>query len=64
MPIRIDLTKCEGIGICEMLAPGMFEVGDDNQAHVVTDAHDEGDLDMAHEALSNCPRAAISVVSA
>ncbi|MGJ6123845.1 ferredoxin [Mycolicibacterium sp. Y3] len=59
MNIRVDGTKCSGIGMCEMTAPTVFEVGDDGQAHVIGGAQD--DAAMAQEAVANCPTGAISI---
>jgi len=61
MAIRIDLAKCDGIGVCEMLGSHLFEVGDDGKSHVLTDNPTTHDLDAAREALTNCPRGAISI---
>lgn len=58
MPVRVDELKCSGIGMCEMTAPEVFEIGEDGQAHVVGDP----DVDRAstEEAISNCPTGALS----
>jgi ferredoxin len=37
MKHRVDSTRCSGIGMCEMTAPTLYEVGDDRQSHVVRD---------------------------
>lgn len=58
MAVRVDGTKCSGIGLCEMTAPGIFEIGDDGQAHVIGDA--DSHRESAMEAVSNCPTSAIS----
>ncbi|MDR3663487.1 MAG: ferredoxin [Mycobacterium sp.] len=59
MKIRVDTTKCSGIGLCEMTAPSVFEIGDDGQSHVIGGADD--DHAAALEAVSNCPTGAISI---
>lgn len=59
MTVKVDPTKCSGIGMCEMTAPGVFEIGDDGQAHVLADAPDKN---AARDAMSNCPTGAISIV--
>ncbi|OBC11965.1 ferredoxin reductase [Mycobacterium sp. 852013-50091_SCH5140682] len=59
MKIRVDATKCSGIGLCEMTAPTVFEIGDDGQSHVIGDADE--DRAVAQEAVSNCPTGAISI---
>lgn len=61
MAIKVDRTKCSGIGMCEMTAPDVFEIGDDGQAHVLADASVAEDSDTAHDAMSNCPTGAISI---
>ena len=59
MKIRIDTTRCSGIGLCEMTAPGIFEIGDDGQSHLLDGA--EPDAALAAEAASSCPTGAISI---
>ncbi|KUI34248.1 ferredoxin [Mycobacterium sp. GA-2829] len=58
MTVRVDGTKCSGIGLCEMTAPSLFEIGDDGQSHVIGDS--DSDREAAMEAISNCPTGAIS----
>ena len=50
MNVRVDGKKCSGIGICEMTAPSVFEIGD-------------ADVDRAaaEDAVSSCPTGAISI---
>ncbi|KAA0120577.1 ferredoxin [Mycolicibacterium sp. P9-22] len=59
MTVRVDGTKCSGIGLCEMTAPEVFEIGDDGQSHVIGDP--DGDRAATLEAISNCPTSAISI---
>ncbi|MCX2715417.1 ferredoxin [Mycolicibacterium sp. J2] len=59
MDIRIDATRCSGIGMCEMTAPTVFEIGDDGLSHVIAGA--DVDRVAAQEAVSNCPTGAISI---
>lgn len=62
MAVRVDTTKCSGIGMCEMTAPTVFEVGEDGQSRVL-DAHPgAAELDAVREAISNCPTGALSIV--
>jgi ferredoxin len=59
--VEADRTKCAGIGMCEMLAPDVFEVGDDGAVHVHNDAVTQA-LDAAlHEAVGSCPTAALRI---
>ncbi|NGX09994.1 ferredoxin [Mycobacteroides franklinii] len=61
MSVRVDRTKCSGIGLCEMTAPAVFEIGDDGQSHVLVEDPVDGEYTAAIEAESNCPARAISI---
>jgi ferredoxin len=61
MTVRVDGSKCSGIGLCEMTAPAVFEVGDDGQSHVTTANPIGADLVAAQEAVANCPANALSI---
>lgn len=59
--VTVDANLCEGHGLCEAVAPGVFEMGDDDQAHVL-DVDVAGDLiRLAHDAARVCPCRAIIV---
>jgi ferredoxin len=55
MKIIADRGKCEGLGMCEAMAPDFFEVGDDGTV-VVTDEvpGEEHRTDLA-AAVDACP---------
>lgn len=61
MKVKVDTTKCSGIGLCEMTAPEVFEVGDDGQAHVIKAEPSADELPAVEEAVSSCPTAALSI---
>jgi ferredoxin len=59
--IDVDRDRCVGSGTCEMLAPDVFEVGDDGIVAVLRPGAD----DPAHEtavqdAVQQCPTQALS----
>ena len=63
MRIVLDRARCTGIGICEALAPNVFEVDDNGElvvlsADVPEDAHDE-----VTEAVEGCPTMALKLRS-
>jgi ferredoxin len=62
MRIAADRDTCEGLGMCEAMAPDFFEVGDDGQV-VVHDEHpgEEHRADVA-AAVDACPVLALSLV--
>lgn len=63
MPAFVDPSRCRGIGLCEAYAPSVFAVGDDGQAHVLSDDIADADLFGAEEAVANCPTNALSIRS-
>jgi ferredoxin len=61
MRIVIDHSLCEGNAVCEALAPDIFEVGNDFQARLLTEEPDETRRKVVEQAVSGCPRLAITV---
>lgn len=59
MKIIVDREKCTGLGICESLAPEVFEIDDDGGL-VLKEADVSGsDLDQVQAAVDGCPTAAL-----
>jgi ferredoxin len=61
MKIIVDENRCTGLGICESIAPGFFEVGDDGAMVLLRGqfgATDRGDIE---EAVRSCPTLALSI---
>jgi ferredoxin len=56
--VDIDLTKCSGMGLCEITAPSIFEVGDDGQAHLIAEPASD-DAAAIEAAVRNCPTMAL-----
>lgn len=61
MKVRVDRTKCSGIGLCEMVAPTVYQVGDDGQSHVLNDEASTEELQAIEEAIAGCPTGALSI---
>jgi ferredoxin len=61
MRIEADHDTCDGLGMCEAMAPEFFEVGEDGQVRVL-DEHpaDEHRADVA-AAVDACPVMALSL---
>ena len=59
MKVKVDVSKCVGLGICESAAPSHFEVGDDAQVIVVRDLVLGDDLASVEEAVRGCPTGAL-----
>ena len=61
MQISLEVDKCIGSGSCEMLAPEVFEVGDDGLAKLL-DASPGSDMESkVRAAEESCPTQAIAV---
>ena len=61
--IEVDRERCVGSGTCEMLAPDLFEVGDDGIVTALRAEPDAGDVDAAEEAVQACPTQALSLLA-
>ncbi len=56
--VTVDDSLCTGCGLCASNCPEVFEVGDDNLAHVTSDACNNCDL---KEIAEQCPVNAIAI---
>ena len=59
--VHVDLERCLGSGSCEMLAPDLFEVGDEGVVRVLRPLDGDDDLAPARDAVSACPTRALSL---
>jgi ferredoxin len=55
--ISIDRSLCNGHGVCEAIAPEVFELGDDGLAVLRTAMSEDA---AVQEACDSCPMGAIS----
>jgi ferredoxin len=61
MIARIDAATCRGHGQCELIAPDVFELGDDDRGHVIADLVPPGSEEAARDAVLMCPEGAVEV---
>jgi ferredoxin len=61
MKVRVDTAKCSGIGLCEVTAPTVFEVGEDGQSHAINPEPPEAERAAVEEAVNSCPTSALSI---
>lgn len=54
--VKVDKGKCIGCGLCTNICEEVFELGDDQKAHVKS----QEDVPCVKEAISSCPVGAIS----
>jgi ferredoxin len=61
MKVKVDITKCSGIGMCEMTAPTVYEVGVDGHSRVLKDEPSADEMAAVREAVADCPTKALSI---
>jgi len=61
MRIVVDRDLCQGHGVCESEAPGVFEVGKDHQVVVLEDAPADDRRAELEAAVRFCPTHALSI---
>jgi ferredoxin len=60
--VIVDPGKCCGYGECVVIAPDLFQIGDDNRAHPLLTAELSGeDAALARDASYSCPVEAIEL---
>jgi ferredoxin len=63
MRIEIDRAVCQGHGVCQMTAPALFELSDeDGLAYTPAGDIPEELHDQARLAASSCPERAVTIV--
>jgi ferredoxin len=60
--VTVDFDKCTGLGICESLAPGFFEVNDDGELVMLKDEISDDELQEVEEAVAGCPTEALQII--
>ncbi len=61
MRIVVDHDTCEGLGMCEAMAPDFFEVGDDDLVKVLNPEPAESDRGDVEAATLACPVLALKL---
>jgi ferredoxin len=62
MKVEVDFTKCTGLGICESLAPEVFEVNDEGDLVLLRADISDDELQGVEEAVAGCPTEALRLV--
>lgn len=63
MKVRVDRGKCRGHAQCVLIAPEVFDLGDDDRAVVLVEIVPPGSQAAVEDAVLMCPEAAIEVSS-
>lgn len=61
MKCVVDYDRCTGLGICESLAPDLFEVNYDGDLVLLKEDVSEDELQAVEEAVSGCPTEALRI---
>jgi ferredoxin len=62
MRVEVDFTKCTGLGICESLAPDVFEVNDEGDLVLLKADISDEELQDVEAAVSGCPTEALRLL--
>lgn len=62
MRIVLDQKRCSSIGMCEAVAPDVFEVGGDGALVVLQPEQPEERRALVEDAVAACPTGALSLV--
>ncbi|WP_055483315.1 ferredoxin [Sphaerimonospora mesophila] len=63
MRVITNRALCEGHSVCESLVPEVFEVGEDDRVHLLTEQVEGAVADRVRTAVGRCPKQALSVAS-
>jgi ferredoxin len=61
LKIVVDRGLCEVNGTCVLVAPGVFEIGDDDVLRVRTEEPSAAEISEVEEAVRRCPRGALAL---
>lgn len=62
MRVRVDGDQCQGHGLCQMTAPQVFALREEDGHSYVLSEHVQGaDADAARDGADACPERAITV---
>jgi ferredoxin len=59
--VAVDFNKCTGLGICESLAPDLFEVNDEGELVLLKEDITDDELQSVEEAVAGCPTEALRI---
>lgn len=60
--VEVDYDLCESNAICMGIAPQVFEVRDDDFLYILNETPGPDQRPLVEEAVSRCPKQAISLV--
>jgi ferredoxin len=61
MKVIVDFAKCAGLGVCESVAPDVFEVNDGGNLVLLKEDITDEELHSVEEAVAGCPTEALRI---
>ncbi|MGO9158786.1 ferredoxin [Mycobacterium sp.] len=61
MKVVVDRSRCSSIGMCEAIAPDIFEIGANGALQLLCDEIPEGRRVDIEQACQDCPTQALSI---
>jgi ferredoxin len=61
MRVVVDRDLCESNGVCEGLAPEVFQINDDDELDILQEHPDESLRSKVQDAIRSCPKQALSL---
>ncbi|MEZ5095307.1 MAG: ferredoxin [Nocardioides sp.] len=61
MRVKADFDLCESNGVCEIIAPDVFELDDDDYLVIKVEEVPDDQVDLVRRAVDSCPRRALSI---
>ncbi len=62
MKITVDRMRCTMLGVCESIAPDIFEINDDGDMVILQGEPGEARRHEVENAVASCPTAALRLV--
>jgi ferredoxin len=59
--VDVNWDRCESNGLCQLAAPEVFQLQDDNNLAILQENPDEPLRDKVEKAVHDCPRQAITL---
>ncbi|WP_019811873.1 ferredoxin [Saccharomonospora halophila] len=60
MEVAVDYDQCEANGVCEAVAPEVFELDEDDNLHLVGPVNADNEQ-RVRQAVASCPKVALSL---
>lgn len=61
MRVTVDRARCEGHGVCEEIAPGVYRLNDEGELEIRTDPVPADQEQKAESGARLCPVAALTI---